>query len=121
MPIYGLPLWGKMDIPHVLESVPILQMHDRSDATIPWEGGMTSDGWIYESLTTVLAGWARNHKCKSTKKLTGVNTPYDGGNVNMQCYEYKECELGRVMNCMYDGQHGSWPHATEHLTWWFFS
>jgi hypothetical protein len=79
------------------------------------------DGWVYESLTTVLAAWARLHTCKIARKLTGVNTPYDGGNVNLRCHEYKDCHDGRVMQCMYDGHHGSWPKNTERLTWWFFS
>jgi len=80
-----------MSIPDELATVPILQLHDRNDNTIPWQGGMTEDGWIYESLTTVLAGWARNHTCKFSRMLAGVNTPYDGGNVNLRCHEYKEC------------------------------
>lgn len=63
MPVYGLPLFEMMNIPHELGNVPILQLHDRNDATIPWEGGLTMDGWVYESLSTVLSGWARNHAC----------------------------------------------------------
>jgi len=36
MPIYGLPLVGKLNVPKALSSTPILQMHDRSDKSIPW-------------------------------------------------------------------------------------
>jgi predicted esterase len=36
MPIYGLPLVGKLNVPKTLSNTPILQMHDRSDTTIPW-------------------------------------------------------------------------------------
>lgn len=121
MPIFGLPLVGQMNVPKALSTVPILQMHDRFDTVIPWEGGMTYDGWIYESMTTVMAVWARTHKCESSVKLKGVNTPYDGGLKDIRCMEYHQCQGGRVMNCMYDGQHGAWPHNIEKLTWWFFS
>jgi len=121
MPIYGLPLVGKLNVPKALSSTPILQMHDRSDKLIPWLGGMTQDGWIYESKTTTLSVWARNHKCRPSAKLLGVNTPFDGGNDNIVCQEYKHCQHGRVMTCMYDGVHGSWPKNIEKLSWWFFS
>merc|ERR1712083_940819 len=109
------------DVPHSLSKVPIMQLHDRSDFTVPWEGGMTGDGFIYESLSSVLAVWARNHKCNSTRKLWGINTPYDGANADMRCYEFSECQDGKVMQCMFDGHHGAWPKSTEKLTWWFFS
>lgn len=66
-------------------------MHDRGDEIIPWQGGMTYDGWIYESMTTVLSVWARNHQCSSSVKLTGVNTPYDGGYRDVRCMEYLDC------------------------------
>lgn len=86
-----------------------------------WEGGVVESGFMFESLSTVMATWAMRHECKSTRKLTGVNTPYDGGNRNLNCYEYKECQGGRVMQCLYDGEHGSWFKHGEELTWWFFS
>ena len=83
---------------------------------------MTKDGWIYESKTTTLSVWARNHKCKPSVKLRGVSTPFDGGNDNMVCQEYKQCQNGRVMTCMFDGVHGSWGNKNiEKLSWWFFS
>jgi len=52
--------------------------------------------------------------------LTGVNTPYDGGDWDIRCMEYKDCVDGRVMQCMYDGHHGSWVENAENLAWWFF-
>jgi len=123
MPIYGLPLFGMLAVPSELAGVPILQMHDRGDETIPWAGGMTSDGWIYESITTTLSVWARVHGCQSSVKLRGVNTPFDGGNQNFECQEYKHCRQGRVIQCFFDGQHGAWPASgqIEDIGWWFFA
>lgn len=91
IPIYGLPLVDMLKVPKDLSTVPIMQLHDRSDLTEPWQGGNADDGWIFESVTTTLAMWARNHSCKSSRKLKGVNTPFDGGNANMVCQEHKQC------------------------------
>jgi hypothetical protein len=76
---------------------------------------------MYESLSTVLSGWARNHVCEISGNLTGVVTPYDGGDDDIRCEEYKECQNGRVMQCFHDGRHGSWVDNLEELSWWFFS
>jgi len=122
MPIYGLPLAGRLHVPPALRNVPILQMHDRSDTTIPWQGGMSADGWVYEAMSTAMSTWARVHGCLSSTHLRGVATPFDGGNKNFVCQEYKRC-TGRVISCFYDGTHGSWPASgqIEGIAWWFFS
>jgi hypothetical protein len=91
MPIYGLPFLGRLNVPKELGKVPILQLHDRSDKTIPPNGGLTEDGFLYESITTTLSVWARNHSCKISSNLTGVVTKFEGGNRNMVCQEYKKC------------------------------
>lgn len=121
MPVFGIPLIGRLNVPLSLAKVPILSMHDISDTCIKWEGGATQDGWIYEALETVQAAWARNHSCKSTRALKGVNTPYDGGDRDLQCLEYHGCKDGRVIQCMYIGHHGTWHENSEKLAWWFFS
>lgn len=93
-PVFGLPLLGFRDVPKELATVPILQFFDRDDETIPWAGGVsgeTGDGWIYESLSTVLATWARNHHCMFSVRLKGSKTPYDGGQRDMRCYEFHQC------------------------------
>lgn len=121
VPIYGLPLAQRLRVPQTLSGVAIMQIHDRGDKTIPWEGGLTGDGWIYEALTTVLSVWAQRHQCKSSTRLRGVATPFDGGAKFMVCQEYHKCQDGRVISCFYDGQHGSWPPHIEDLSWWFLS
>jgi poly(3-hydroxybutyrate) depolymerase len=121
MPVFGIPLIGKLNVPNHLGKVPILSMHDRTDDCIRWQGGATEDGWIYEALETVQAAWARNHNCTSTRRLKGVNTPFDGGDRDLECMEYHGCHNGRVMQCMYDGHHGDWHEDSENLAWWFFS
>lgn len=121
-PVYGLPLIGRMKVPQELGKVPINLSYDRSDTTIPYEGGVSAYNMIYESKKTVLAAWARNHHCESTSvDLVGVNTPFDGGEKNVYCQEYKNCQDGRVMTCMYDGIHGDWPYQIDQINWWFFS
>lgn len=119
MPVFALPLVGTMNVPKDLGRVPILAMHDRMDSCIPWQGGQMG-GYIYEALETQQAVWARNHQCRSTQRLTGANTPYDGGDRDIRCMEYHDCKNGRVMQCMYDGHHGTWAEGTEDLAWWFF-
>ena len=134
-------------MPTQLGEVPILQLHDRSDLTIPWEGGMTRDGWIYEAEATVLATWARVHGCTSNGpspfgKGAEIATPFDGGAAHMSCHGYKTCGRGKkegrngshagggkggrkggravqVGQCFFDGAHGSWPRHIEALIVWF--
>jgi poly(3-hydroxybutyrate) depolymerase len=85
-PVYGLPLVGRLNVPHALSRVPINLSYDRSDTTIPWEGGVSAYSMIYESKKTVLAQWALRHQCESTGvDLVGVNTPFDGGDKNIYC------------------------------------
>jgi poly(3-hydroxybutyrate) depolymerase len=121
-PVYGLPLVGMLRVPAAMGKISILQLHDRSDTTIPWQGGMTAAGWIYEALSTVLSSWARVHGCRSSPALTGLATPYDGGTHNFVCQEYRACRKGRVAQCFFDGHHGTWPTdgQIELLGTWFF-
>lgn len=118
MPVYGSPLVGHIDVPQALEDTWILQLHDRSDHTIPYMGGYAG-GWNYESVDDTLSAWAEVHACDLSP--VNVTTPYDGGDKNLACTEWPNCSKGRVMFCLYDGVHGSWPAHEEDLTWWFFS
>lgn len=131
-PIYGLPLVGYMALPS--RQIPIMQLHDRSDQTIPWEGGVSDGGWIYESLSTVLSAWGRLHRCTTSRKMVGIATPWDGGAANLYCQTSHGClavaELPvveqharrqpPVIRCFFDGGHGSWPSHIEEVLWWFF-
>jgi len=119
-PVFGLPLVGRINVPKELGKVPIMLSYDRHDEVIPHGGGVSNWNQIYEPMSTTMASWAREHYCKTATKLTGVNTPFDGGNFDMRCYEYRQCQDGRVMQCLYDGEHGTWPANIEHLQWWFF-
>eukprot|EP01048_Picozoa_sp_COSAG05_P003767 COSAG05_NODE_181_length_14767_cov_9.554859_9_plen_408_part_00 len=66
MPIYGLPLIGRGLQPAGLASTSFLSLHDRWDNVIPIEGGLSSQGWRYESLAAVLANWTQLHGCGKT-------------------------------------------------------
>jgi len=98
----------------------ILQLHDRSDTTIPWQGGASNDGWIYESRDRALGVWAAVHGCNSS--ALPVNNEYTGGPSRLGCWEYPDCMQGHVMYCMYDGAHGDWPDQprADNLVWSFF-
>jgi len=131
-PVYGLPLVGFSELPST--RLPILQIHDRSDDTIPSEGGVSSDGWMYESLATVLAGWGDALGCSYSRRMVAVKTPWDGGKVRLQCQASRGCTAGPggssltgprsaaapVVQCFFDGSHGDWPRHIEDLIWWFF-
>jgi len=67
VPVYGLPLAGFLALPPAAHRMPIMHMHDRSDDTIPWEGGVSASGWIYEPMSTVLAEWGRLHGCSTSR------------------------------------------------------
>lgn len=120
MPIFGLPLVNELVVKDALGETDILLFYDRSDATIPWKGGMTQDGWIYESYTTVTDEWARVKRCDIAIGMKDYKTPYDGGAYNIACQRKTGCN-GPLMFCLYDGKHGTWPTNTENLGWWFFN
>eukprot|EP00931_Biecheleriopsis_adriatica_P086440 TRINITY_DN61115_c0_g1_i1.p1 TRINITY_DN61115_c0_g1~~TRINITY_DN61115_c0_g1_i1.p1 ORF type:complete len:364 (+),score=54.02 TRINITY_DN61115_c0_g1_i1:32-1123(+) len=99
----------------------MIQLHDRSDTTIPWQGGRSQDGWLYESLDRSVGVWAALHGC--SLKAQRAPSTFDGGPANLQCLEHGNCtSQGRVMFCIYDGNHGDWPDQprADDLIWSFF-
>ncbi len=96
-----------------------MQLHDRSDVTIPWQGGASSDGWIYETLNRTVGVWSAVHGCGPAAY---VQTDFSGGGKHLECHEYSQCNTGIVMYCMYDGHHGDWPDKPRagDLIWSFF-
>jgi poly(3-hydroxybutyrate) depolymerase len=128
MPWFGTPLLGfaagsQMQVVRDAASIrqtAKLQLHDRSDKTIPWQGGATASYWLYEPLEKVQDLWAAVHGC--TKLAKPIKTAWDGGKTNLQCFEYDGCSSGRrVMRCFYDGHHGDYPAdgAGDELNVWF--
>jgi poly(3-hydroxybutyrate) depolymerase len=122
LPVYGLPLLGYNEVVAANNRTSILALHDRFDHTIPEEGGK-GYGWFYESEDNVLGAWAALHACDT--KPTDVTTPFDGGSRNLACREWLGCTTfgaeHRVMECLYNGGHGTWPEQGEALTAWFFN
>jgi len=128
-PAFGLPLIGYnlgaryelLTHPEAVARTQLLQLHDRSDATIPWEGGVSQDGWIYDSRDRSLGAWAVLQGCAVPAER--VTTPFDGGSTQVACRRYTGCRGGGiVMYCMYDGDHGDWPDQPRgaQLVWNFF-
>ena len=122
MPVYGLPLVGYGGATAANNRTAILALHDRSDEVIPPDGG-DGGGWLYESNDAVLGAWAAVHGCDGAP--TSVRTAFDGGQKNLACVEWLGCASPgaehRVMKCLYDGGHGSWPQQGEALAWGFFN
>lgn len=99
---------------------------------IPPGGGEGNEGWIYYSLSEVMAAWAGVHGCNSTE-LVAAATPFDGGERKLHCQSYSGCtqhgsnHVSNVQWCLFDGYHGDWPSpymdelGLEALQWWFFN
>ena len=130
LPVYGLPLVGHLSLPPAQgqggDGAPprILQLHDRGDSTIPWQGGLSGQGWRYVSLRDTLDAWAVLHRCRNNDTAP-VTTPFDGGATDLACKAYTGCArthgAADIMYCMFNGHHGDWPAQGEALTWWFFN
>jgi len=66
-PVYGLPLIGYNKVTSAHKSTSILQLHGRSDPTIPADGGWDSyHSYLYEYTDTVYSAWASVHGCSSS-------------------------------------------------------
>lgn len=129
VPVFGSPLLGYLvgaEYQLIAEQAlarrtSILQLHDRSDTVIPWQGGESGDGWLYESRDRALGVWASLHACEKHPVL--MDTIYSDGPANIKCFAYPGCRTGgRVTFCMYDGTHGVWPDQPRavQLIWSFF-
>jgi len=118
-----------MDIPKN-STMPFLAIYDRWDGTIPIHGGLSNQGWKYESLETVMEAWGKVHDC-DTSEMAPFTTPQDGGPRRFECSAYKGCkspvennnELGTVVQCLWDGYHGDWPEdgVIAKVTFWWIA
>ncbi|CAJ1401104.1 unnamed protein product [Effrenium voratum] len=130
-PWYGLPLLGYglgaefelvRDTKNCRQTA-MLQLHGRQDDIMPPGGGVSGGflpGWIYEPLNKVQQGWAAVHDCDTVASST--QTYWDGGDKNLECFDYKGCTSGRrIMRCFYDGGHGDLPGdgTADQITLWF--
>lgn len=96
------------------------------------DGGEGNEGWMYVSLTEVMAAWGDVHGCNSTNVIV-TKTPFDGGQRKLHCESYTSCShhksenVSNVQWCLFDGYHGDWPNpfmdelGLEALQWWFFN
>ena len=118
-PAFGLPLLGYMvgsqyqlvANRELSSKTSILQLHDRSDTVIPWQGGESAAGWLYESLNRSLGVWSSIHGCQVGNGPVDNNSSFNGGPTNVRCRSFEGCEGQHsfVGWCMYDGNHGEWP------------
>mmetsp|Transcript_27386 Transcript_27386/g.80220 ORF Transcript_27386/g.80220 Transcript_27386/m.80220 type:complete len:335 (+) Transcript_27386:1-1005(+) len=120
VPVFGLPLLGYSTGLHfnLLASAGarrpwVMQLHDRNDTTIPWQGGASAAGWLYEPLARTLGKWAAVHGCAEAAvpdPSRRVNGSAPDPATHMRCYSHPNCTDGaQVAHCMYDGEHGDWP------------
>ncbi len=124
-PAFGLPLLGRLAGERFqlltergqAARTRVLQLHDRSDTVIPWQGGPSAAGWIYESLNRSLGVWAGIHGCLRPAQLPedDPGSAFDGGPTHVRCRRFRGCggdgaaATVVVGWCMYDGGHGDWP------------
>ena len=120
VPVFGLPLLGYSTgysfgllTQTSRPRTSILQLHDRNDTTIPWQGGASTAGWLYEPLARTLGKWAAIHGCSDaafSDPSRQVNGSAPDPATHMACFAHPHCTRGaQVAHCMYDGEHGTWP------------
>ena len=116
-PTFGSPLLGYLvgnkyqllASKELASKTSILQLHDRSDIVIPWQGGSSQAGWLYESMNRSMGVWSVIHGCDGSEPVENHN-PFVGGSTNVRCYNYEGCPTDKYVGfCMYDGEHGDWP------------
>jgi poly(3-hydroxybutyrate) depolymerase len=122
-PLSGYLLGSRLQL--VTEQLPlsrtaVLALHGRQDTTVPPQGGVQDQGWIYEPLSQSMGVWASLHHCSN--QATALKTSWDGGPKDFRCAEYRKCATGRrIVRCFYNGVHGDWPtgHDGDKMTLWF--
>ena len=128
-PAFGLPLLGyllgdRQGLVRREQGVALpslLLLHDRNDSNIPWQGGLSKYGWLYEPLRKTTDLWAALHRCSAS--ALRIRTPFDDAGDHLACVEHAGCTSGgRVVECRYDGRHGDWPlpQSGDELLVWFF-
>jgi poly(3-hydroxybutyrate) depolymerase len=118
LPVFGSPLQGYIDVSFALKGTSFMQLHGRSDNVIPYAGGLSSQGWYYESMDDVAFAWGEVNGCDEDSR--SIVTPYDGSK-NLACLEHPDCTNGvRVIRCLYDGGHSP-PSIYNDLAYWFMT
>ena len=116
MPVFGSPLRGFLDVSFALKGTSFLQLHGRTDKIIPYAGGLSNQGWYYESMDDVAFAWGEVNGCDEDSRA--LTTPYDGIK-NLACVEHPNCINGvRVIRCLFDGGHST-PSTYNDLAYWF--
>ena len=119
IPLHGQPVAGCSRFTSESGQTAILSVSAAWDIVIPPDGGLSDFGQIFDGWQTTMAGWARNNQCSSKPNLSTAMNPFNGGEDNLQCEEYDNCQGGRVIQCFHDAHHGNVPSSIEQLTWWF--
>lgn len=88
--------------------VPVLDIHGRSDTTVPANVSLSGDGYYYTPTEEIFwgnkysTGWANANGC--TRDLKFYPTKYDDIR-NLWCISVGKCTGGDVVRCAYDGGH----------------
>jgi len=127
-PVFGSPMLGYlvgsryqlMRHQQFMSKTSVIQIHDRSDTVIPWQGANSSDGWLYEPMVRVMGTWAAVHEC--AEDPIPLKTPDSGGQYQVECMQFTNCSSGgRIAYCLYNGEHGDTPSPTiANLVYAFF-
>jgi poly(3-hydroxybutyrate) depolymerase len=130
VPVYGHPLLGYLvgkDFSFVSDAAAaartdLFDLQPRSDRVIPLEGGLSTEGWLYEPLEKVVGVWRTLHGCDAS--LRELPTPWSERlpqPLNLSCWAHANCSTGRVQYCECAGSpSSSWltSHLGEAEPWW---
>lgn len=103
----------------------MLNITGSEDVDVSQRGGVSSDGYYYESAEAVMAAWAGPASQGCDASAGPHATPWDGV-LGLRCIERDHCTSGaEVVHCSWAGGH-AWPAAAgrplgNDVIWEFFS
>eukprot|EP00929_Paragymnodinium_shiwhaense_P119092 TRINITY_DN9097_c0_g1_i1.p1 TRINITY_DN9097_c0_g1~~TRINITY_DN9097_c0_g1_i1.p1 ORF type:complete len:353 (-),score=86.02 TRINITY_DN9097_c0_g1_i1:247-1305(-) len=120
VPWYGGVLKPLLDVPPALRGkVSVFHMHGVKDTTIPPRGGLSFDAFWYHSVNETQQAYAELNGCGQWRPL---NTPFDGRGSLLGCRARPDCQTQvRVVQCLWQEDHGFWPDYAERMTWHFLT
>ena len=125
-PSHFIPMYG--NVPSGSEIVTsgvsnLLSFYDRSDHTVPLDGGESVDGHLYESEEFCLQQWKSQSQCQVSDEMEEFVPPYGADGKNLACKSFRGCGQGSVISsCHYDGTHATTnKHYAEQQLWWVYN
>jgi len=105
-PQFGSFHRGFLEAPSV--GVPVLDIHGKSDHTVPANVSLSADGYYYTPTDEIFGGNAYSSGWKHANDCTGPSTHYVtnyDGIKELWCVSEGKCSGGDVVRCSYKGGH----------------